>query len=203
MAPTDSAPSTSRLEHRARLLAWATVGWNVLEAVVALAAGTVASSIALVSFGLDSMIEVFSAVVILWQFHGIAHDREERARRLIAFGFFGLAGYVAVQALVDLIASNEPESSPVGIALAIASLVVMPALAMAKRATGHRLGSHTVVADSNQTKLCAYLSVVLLVGLLLNAGLGWWWADPLAALGIAVLALNEGREAWRGDLCCD
>jgi divalent metal cation (Fe/Co/Zn/Cd) transporter len=192
-----------RLERRARLLAWCTVAWNVLEAVVAIAAGAVASSIALIGFGLDSTVEVFSAVVILWQFRGIAHEREAQARKLIAVSFFALAVYVAAQAVVDLVAGEEPSASPVGIALAVASLIVMPVLAMAKRDTGRRLHSDAVVADGNQTKLCAYLSAILLGGLVLNAALGWWWADPVAALAIAGLALNEGREAWRGDACCD
>jgi divalent metal cation (Fe/Co/Zn/Cd) transporter len=197
------AISATRLERRARLLAWSTVAWNVVEAVVAIAAGAVASSIALIGFGLDSTVEVFSALVILWQFRGIAHEREAQARKLIAVSFFVLAAYVAAQAVVDLVAQDEPASSPVGIALAVASLLVMPALAMAKRDTGRRLHSHAVLADGNQTKLCAYLSAILLGGLVLNATMGWWWADPVAALGIAGLALNEGREAWRGDACCD
>jgi divalent metal cation (Fe/Co/Zn/Cd) transporter len=179
------------------------VAWNVTEAVVAIVAGAVASSIALVGFGLDSTVEVFSALVILWQFHGSAIQREERARRLIAVGFFALAGYVAVQAVRDLVGLHEPDSSPVGIALAAASLLVMPVLAVAKRETGRLLHSDAVVADGNQTKLCAYLSAILLSGLLLNAALHWWWADPVAALAIAGLALSEGLEAWRGDFCCD
>jgi divalent metal cation (Fe/Co/Zn/Cd) transporter len=197
------AISATRLERRARLLAWATVAWNVVETVVAIAAGAVASSIALVGFGLDSTVEVFSAVVILWQFRGIAHEREAHARKLIAVSFFVLAAYVAVQAVVDLVARDEPAASPVGIALAVASLLIMPALAMAKRDTGRRLHSHAVLADGNQTKLCAYLSAILLGGLVLNATLGWWWADPIAALSIAALAVNEGHGAWRGDACCD
>lgn len=179
------------------------MAWNVIEAVVAIAAGAVASSIALIGFGLDSTVEVFSAMVILWQFRGIAHEREAQARKLIAVSFFVLAAYVAAQAVVDLVTRDEPASSPTGIALAVASLLVMPVLALAKRDTGRRLHSHAVVADGNQTKLCAYLSAILLGGLVLNATLGWWWADPVAALGIAALALNEGREAWRGDACCD
>jgi divalent metal cation (Fe/Co/Zn/Cd) transporter len=197
------AVSAARLERRARLLAWSTVAWNVVEAVVAIGAGAVASSIALISFGLDSTVEVFSALVILWHFHGMAHEREAQARRLISVSFFVLAAYVAVQAVVDLVARHEPASSSVGIALAVASLLVMPALAFAKRDTGRRLHSHAVLADGNQTKLCAYLSAILLGGLVLNATMGWWWADPVAALGIAGLALNEGRETWRGDACCD
>jgi divalent metal cation (Fe/Co/Zn/Cd) transporter len=194
---------TSTLERRAVRLAWATIAWNVIEAVIAITAGAAASSIALVGFGLDSSVEVMSAVVILWQFHGLAEERERRASKLIAVSFFSLAVYVAIQAIVDLSGRSEPESSWVGIVLAIASLVVMPLLARAKRRTGNELGSVTVVADSNQTKLCAYLSAILLGGLLLNSIVGWWWADPLAALGIAALAVNEGREAWRGEICGD
>ncbi len=191
------------LERRALRLAWATIAWNVVEAVVAIAAGAAAGSIALVGFGLDSTVEVLSAVVIVWQLHGLAKDRERIALKLIAVSFFALAGYVAIRAVVDLTCRSEPESSAVGIGLAIASLIVMPLLAAAKRRTGRQMGSSTVVADSNQTKLCAYLSAILLGGLILNATAGWWWADPIAALAIAVLAANEGREAWRGETCDD
>ena len=194
---------TSALQRRAVRLAWATIAWNVVEAVVAFAAGAAANSIALVGFGLDSTVEVMSAVVIVWQFRGLAEERERRALKLIAVSFFGLATYVAVQAIIDLAGNSEPKSSPVGIGLAIASLVVMPLLARAKRRTGNAMGSVTVVADSNQTKLCAYLSAILLGGLVLNATVGWWWADPIAALAIAALAVNEGREAWRGETCDD
>ena len=194
---------TPVLQRRAVRLAWATIAWNVVEAVVAIAAGAAANSIALVGFGLDSTVEVMSAVVIVWQFRGLAEERERRALKLIAVSFFGLAAYVGVQAIIDLAGNSEPESSPVGIGLAIASLVVMPLLARAKRRTGNAMGSVTVVADSNQTKLCAYLSAILLGGLVLNATTGWWWADPIAALAIAALAANEGREAWRGETCDD
>ena len=193
----------SRFEERAVRLAWATIVWNVVEAVVAIAAGAAASSIALVGFGLDSTVEVMSAVVIVWQFRGLAEDRERRALKLIAVSFFALAAYVGVQAIIDLLRRSEPKSSTVGIGLAIASLIVMPMLARAKRHNGSAMGSATVVADSNQTKLCAYLSAILLAGLILNATAGWWWADPLAALAIAGLAVNEGREAWRGETCDD
>lgn len=203
MRPILNITHASGLERRAVRLAWATIAWNVVEAAVAIAAGTAANSIALVGFGLDSTVEVMSAVVIVWQFRGLAEDRERRALKLIAVSFFGLAVYVAVQAVIDLATKSEPESSPVGIGLAIASLVVMPLLARAKRRTGDSLGSVTVVADSNQTKLCAYLSAILLGGLVLNTTVGWWWADPIAALAIAALAVNEGREAWRGETCDD
>jgi divalent metal cation (Fe/Co/Zn/Cd) transporter len=144
-------------------------------------------------------------VVILWQFRGVAHEREAQARKLIAVSFFVLAAYVATQAIVDLVTQDEPASSPAGIALAAASLLVMPALAMAKRDTGRRLHSHAVLADGNQTKLCAYLSAILLGGLVLNATMGWWWADPIAALGVVVFLVREGRgalEAEHVDECC-
>ena len=198
-----NAIARSRFQRRAVRLAWATIAWNAVEAVVAIVAGSAASSIALVGFGLDSTVEVMSAVVILWQFRGLAEDRERRALKLIAMSFFGLAAYVAVQAMVDLLEGSEPDSSAVGIGLAFASLIVMPVLAAAKRRNGNAMGSATVVADSNQTRLCAYLSAVLLAGLILNATVGWWWADPIAALAIAALATNEGREAWRGETCDD
>jgi divalent metal cation (Fe/Co/Zn/Cd) transporter len=200
---TSDVSSQARLRRWAIWLAWTTIGWNTLEAVIAITAGSGAGSVALVSFGLDSTIEVASAAVIIWQFSGLDVQRKQRALRLIGASFFALAAYVAVQAVVDLTSSNEPDSSIVGIALAITSLIVMPMLAVAKRRTGARLGSVTVTADSRQTMLCTYLSAVLLVGLVLNAIVGWWWADPLAALVIAGLATNEGIEAWNGDTCCD
>jgi divalent metal cation (Fe/Co/Zn/Cd) transporter len=184
------------------MLAWATIAWNTVEAVVAIVSGAVASSIALVGFGLDSTVEVLSASVIVWQMSGdVPEDREDQALRFIAVSFFALAAYVSVQAVIDLVSRSQPDSSMVGIALAAVSLVVMPLLAGLKRRNGRRLGSGSVVADSNQTMLCTYLSVVLLVGLLLNATVGWWWADPVAALVIAALASNEGRQAWRGERC--
>ena len=174
------------------------------EAVVAIVAGAVASSIALVSFGLDSTVEVLSASVIVWQMtRDVPEDREARALRLIAISFFALATYVSVQAFFDLLTTSEPDTSKVGIILDAVSVVVMPVLAALKRRNGQRLRSTSVVADSRQTMLCTYLSAVLLIGLLLNATVGWWWADPLAALVIAALAFHEGREAWRGDHCCD
>ena len=200
---------SARLERRRRQrialgLAWATIAWNTVEAVVAIAAGAAASSIALIGFGLDSTVEVLSASVIVWQMtRAVPEEREARALRLIAVTFFALAGYVAVQAVFDLVSDSEPESSTVGIALAAVSLVVMPTLAWLKHCNGRRLGSISVVADSRQTMLCTYLSAVLLIGLLLNATVGWWWADPLAALVIAGLAFKEGREAWQGERCCD
>lgn len=182
-------------------LAWATIVYNVIEAIVAISAGAAAGSVALIGFGLDSSVEVMSATVIVWQFRGIAESRERRALRLIALSFFALGSYVAVHAVVDLLRRSQPESSIVGIIVAALSLIVMPLLAYGKRRAARQLGSATVLADSNQTQLCTYLSAILLGGLVLNATVGWWWADPLAAIGIAVLAFSEGREAWRGDHC--
>ncbi len=182
-------------------LAWATIVWNVVEAMVALGAGAAAGSIALIGFGLDSTVEVMSAVVILWQFRGLAASRERRALRLIAVSFFALGAYVALQAVINLTSRSAPDASAVGIGLAVASLIVMPVLARAKRRVGTQMGSATVVADSKQTQLCAYLSAILLGGLILNATVGWWWADPLAAIAISALAVDEGREAWRGQTC--
>ncbi len=193
----------SSLERRARLLAWATIGWNAAEGAIAVGAGVAAGSLALVGFGLDSFVEVFAGGVVLWQLRGGDEDRERRALRLIAISFFATAAYVVVEAARDLLAGSEPGESSIGIALAVVSLAVMPALAWAKRRTGHALGNRVVIADSTETALCSYLSAVLLVGLLVNAAVGWWWADTLAALFIAVLAAREGREAWRGELCCD
>jgi divalent metal cation (Fe/Co/Zn/Cd) transporter len=191
------------LGRRAQWLAGASVAYNVLEAVLAVAAGLVAGSVALVGFGLDSVVEVSSGLVILWQFrHRMPETRERQALRLMAIAFFALAAYVTVESVRGLFFGGQPESSPVGIGLAIASLVIMPFLSWAQRRTGRALGSATVVADSTQTLLCTYLSAVLLVGLTLNATLGWAWADPIAGLVIAAVAVREGVEAWRGEGCC-
>jgi divalent metal cation (Fe/Co/Zn/Cd) transporter len=200
-APT--ALDRSRLGRRARLLAGASVVYNVAEAVIAIAAGAAAGSVALIGFGLDSVVEVSSGLVILWQFnHSLPESRERQALRLIGLSFFALAAYVTVESLRTLVGGGSPDPSPVGIGLAAASLVVMPLLSWAQRRTGRALGSGSVVADSKQTLLCTYLSAVLLVGLVLNATLGWSWADPLAGLVIAAVAVREGVEAGRGDGCC-
>jgi divalent metal cation (Fe/Co/Zn/Cd) transporter len=191
-----------RWQRRALWLAYATVGYNAVEAAVAIWAGAAADSLALISFGGDSVIECLSALVIVWQFRAsVPEERERLALRGIAVAFFVLAAYVAVDAARSLLVGVEPEASPVGIALAVVSLVVMPVLTVAKRRVATRLGSATVHADSVQTLLCTYLSAVLLVGLVLNATLGWSWADPVAALVIAAVALREGLEAWRGEDC--
>ncbi|MEO5663760.1 MAG: cation transporter [Nocardioides sp.] len=191
------------LGRRAQLLAAASVAYNVVEAVIAITAGVVAGSVALVGFGLDSVVEVSSGLIILWQFrHSMPETRERLALRLMAISFFVLAAYVAVESTRALVLATDPDPSPVGIGLAAASLVVMPLLSWAQRRTGKALGSNAVVADSTQTLLCTYLSAVLLVGLLLNATLGWSWADPIAGLVIAAIAVKEGRDAWRGEGCC-
>jgi divalent metal cation (Fe/Co/Zn/Cd) transporter len=190
---------TDRLRRRGLLLEYATIGWNLLEAIVAVWAGIAARSIALIGFGLDSLIEVFAASVVVWELRGENEDRQAKALRLIAISFFVLAVYVSIEAVRDLFIQSEAAQSTVGIILAAVSLLVMPLLAIAKRQTGRQLDSPTLLADAMETLLCSYLSAILLVGLLLNATIGWWWADPLAALGIAYLAVREGREAWRGD----
>ena len=191
------------LVRRARLLAGASVAYNVAEAVVAITSGRVADSTALVGFGLDSTVEVMSGLVILWQFgHPVPEEREHLARRLIAVSFFALAAYVTVESVRAVVAREQPDTSVVGIALAGLSLAVMPLLSQWQRRTGRELGSGAVVADGTQTLLCTYLSAVLLVGLLANALLGWWWLDPVAALVIAAVAVREGRSNWRGDACC-
>jgi divalent metal cation (Fe/Co/Zn/Cd) transporter len=198
-----SVDSRRSLGRRARLLAGASVAYNLIEAAVAVTAGVAAGSVALVGFGLDSIVEVSSGLVVLWQFsHRIPESREHQALRLMAIGFFGLAAYVTVESVRGLIGGSDPSPSPVGIALAALSLVIMPLLSVAQRRTGKALGSNAVVADGTQTLLCTYLSAVLLVGLVLNATLGWSWADPIAGLVIAAIAAREGLEAWRGEGCC-
>jgi divalent metal cation (Fe/Co/Zn/Cd) transporter len=186
-----------------RLLVAATITYNVVEAVVAICAGASASSSALVGFGLDSTIEVASAAAVAWQFAGRDPEARERAAlRVIAVSFFALAAYVTVESVRTLLGAAEPEPSTVGIVLAAVSLVVMPFLSAAQRRAGRALGSSSAVADSKQTLLCTYLSGVLLLGLVLNATLGWSWADPVVALVIAAVAVREGITAWRGEHCC-
>jgi len=201
--PSLDATEKARLGRRAQQLAAASVTYNVIEAMIAITAGIVAGSVALIGFGLDSVVEVSSGLIILWQFrHRLPESRERQALRLMAFSFFALAAYVTFESARALVSGHDPDPSPVGIGLAAASLVIMPFLSWAQRRTGKALGSNAVVADSTQTLLCTYLSAVLLVGLLLNATLGWSWADPIAGLVIAAIAVKEGREAWRGEGCC-
>ncbi|MFC4376092.1 cation diffusion facilitator family transporter [Nocardia halotolerans] len=191
------------LARRIRWFVAATILYNVLEAAIALSEGVRVSSTALIGFGLDSVIEVSSAAAVAWQFAGPDPQARERvALRVIATSFFALAAYVAFDAIRALFGDGEAQPSPVGIVLAAVSLAVMPVLSLAQRRAGRELGSASAVADSKQTLLCTYLSAVLLVGLVLNSVFGWSWADPIAALVIAVIAVKEGRNAARGDTCC-
>lgn len=191
------------LTRRIRWFVAATISYNVIEAIIALSEGARVSSTALVGFGLDSVIEVSSAAAVAWQFAGRDPEaREKVALRIIAFSFFGLATYVTVDAIRSLVGFGEAQHSSVGIILAAASLVVMPVLSYVQRRAGRELGSLSAVADSKQTLLCTYLSAILLIGLLLNSLLGWSWADPIAALAIAGIAVKEGLNAWKGDTCC-
>jgi divalent metal cation (Fe/Co/Zn/Cd) transporter len=201
---TTDATRRAVLQRRIRAVVAFTIAYNVLEAIIALAAGSVASSAALIGFGLDSIVEVLSAAAVAWQF--AAPDPEQRERtalRIIAVSFFALAAWVSVDAVLSLAGVRDPSPSPVGIALAAVSLVVMPVVSWIERRAGRELGSASAVADSKQTLMCAYLSAALLVGLLLNALLGWEWADAVAALVIAAFAVREGVEAWRGDACAE
>ena len=203
MSPATGPARRAVLRRRIRLLVAATITYNVVEAIVAISAGTVAGSIALVGFGLDSVIEVSSAAAVAWQFSAPDPERREQvALRVIAGSFFALAAYVTVEALRTLVTGSEPERSTAGIVLVAVSVVVMPFLSWAQRRAGRELGSASAVADSRQTLLCTYLSAGVLVGLVLNAALGWWWADPVVALGLAVVAVREGREALHGQTCC-
>jgi divalent metal cation (Fe/Co/Zn/Cd) transporter len=208
---------TSHLERATGLrrgihLEYLTIGWNVLECAVAVIAGVLAGSVALIGFGVDSAIESVSGAVLLWrlQVERLApEDRtraehvERRALRLVGISFFLLAVYIGVDALHTLLTREPPKTSLPGLVLAVLSLIVMPLLARAKRHTAAHLNSAALHADSRQTSLCAYLSAILLGGLLLNATLGWWWADPVAALAMAPIIVGEGRQAYRSEACVD
>lgn len=190
-----------RLHRRVRFIVAFTITYNVIEAVVAITAGTLASSAALIGFGLDSVVEVLSAVAVAWQFTRKDPERWEKVTvRAIGIAFFALAAYVTVDAILTLTGAEEVYHSPLGIGIAVASLIIMPALAWLEFRTGHELDSRSVQADAKQLLLCSYLSGTVLVGLLLNALFGWMWADSVAALVIAALAIREGIEAWRGDV---
>jgi divalent metal cation (Fe/Co/Zn/Cd) transporter len=204
VAPAVRPAEHERLVRRARGLAWVGLAWHVAEAAVAIGAGVVAGSVALVGFGADSLIEAAAGLVVLWLMTGgrSASERaERRAQQLIAASFLLLAAYVGVEAVRDLLGGHHPDASWVGVGLAIVTLAAMPPLAAAKRRVGERLGSSATASESRQTMLCAYLSAGLLAGLLANAVAGWWWADPLVALGIGAVALREARAAWRGESC--
>jgi divalent metal cation (Fe/Co/Zn/Cd) transporter len=194
----------AKLQRQGRRLAWAGIAWHFIEFAIAVGAGVADSSIALLGFGIDSLIEALAGFVVLWLFTGRrinSPTAERRAQQMIAVSFYVLAAYIGIEAIRSLVGGHEPDASWVGIALAAFTAPTMPLLAMAKRRIGHKLGSSAAVQEASQTQLCAYLSVALLVGLGANALLGWWWADPITALAIAAVALREGRESWRGDSC--
>ena len=200
------AAQRARLERRARLLAWGGIGWHVVEFGIALGAGIAAGSIALIGFGADSLIESVAGLVVVWLFTGArlgSHGAERQAQRMISLSFYLLAAYVTAEAVNTLVGQDHPETSWVGIGLAAFTAPTMPLFAIVKRRVANRLHSAAAVKEASQTQLCAYLSVALLVGLLANALAGWWWADPLAALAIAAVAVKEGRESWRGEGCCE
>ena len=202
MHPSERA----RLERQARLLAWGGIAYHVLEFAVALIAGIAAGSIALIGFGADSLIEALAGFVVLWLFTGVrigSSSAERRAQQMIAGSFFVLAAYVGVESIRSLVGGNEPDASWLGIGLAAFTIPTMPLLAHFKRRIGNKLHSAATVKEASQTQLCAYLAVALLIGLLANAVLGWWWADPAAALVIAGVATREGVQSWRGEGCCD
>jgi divalent metal cation (Fe/Co/Zn/Cd) transporter len=202
--PAKPSPShaRTRLVRRARLLAWVGLGWHAIEATVALTAGVVAGSVALIGFGADSLIEAMAGLVVLWRLASAHAMSERRAQQMIAISFYVLSAYVAVEAIRALAAVDRPAASWVGIGLSIVTLATMLPLASAKARVADALRSAATKSESRQTMLCAYLSAALLVGLGLNALFGWWWADPVTALGIAGVALKEGRDAWRGESCC-
>lgn len=192
------------LERRARLLAWGGNAWHIVEFAIAIGAGIAAGSIALVAFGADSLIEGGAGLVIVWLFTGARRGSaaaERRAQQFVAVSYFILAAYVTVDAVLALIGGHHPDISWIGIGLAAVTAPTMPLLARAKRKVGHALGSSATVSEAEQNQICAYLSIALLVGLGANAAFGWWWADPLAALVIAAVAVREGRESWRGESC--
>jgi divalent metal cation (Fe/Co/Zn/Cd) transporter len=199
------SPAYLREARKAKWLSWASLAYMVVEGVVAVAAGIVAGSIALIGFGLDSAIEGFASVVIVWRFTGwrtLSHAAEDRAQKLVAIQFFILAPYVGFESVRALLERHHADESMVGIALAASSLVVMPWLGRAKQRIGARIGSSATASEGKQNLLCAYLAGALLVGLLGNALFGAWWLDPIIGLLIAGLAIQEGRESWRGDACC-
>ena len=211
--PTISAPQPTgfdeatyrRLAGRVKLLSWLSLAWMTVEGAVAIAAGIVASSIALIGFGLDSAIEGFASVIIIWRFTGqrmLSHAAEERAQKLVAAQFFLLAPYVAFESVRALLGGEHPDPSTVGIALAAGSVVIMPVLGIAKQRLADQLGSAATKGEGRQNMLCAYLAGALLIGLLGNSLAGAWWLDPVVGLLIAAVAVREGLEAWRGEGCC-
>jgi divalent metal cation (Fe/Co/Zn/Cd) transporter len=202
--PSLSAQERAAFQRRAKLLAWSGNGWHAIEFAIAVGAGIAAGSVALIGFGIDSVIEALAGGVIVWLFsggRGSSHTAERRAQQLVAASYAILVAYIGVEASPDLIASHHPAASWVGIGLAAFTAPTMPLLARAKRRVGSKLNSSATVSEAGQNMICAYLSVALLLGLLANALAGWWWADPAAALVIAAVAAKEGIESWRGNSC--
>jgi divalent metal cation (Fe/Co/Zn/Cd) transporter len=208
-APAAGAPSGTThaaLARRVRLLSWLSLAWMTVEGAVAIIAGVVAGSVALVGFGVDSAIEGLASVIVIWRFTGtrtFSHEAERRAQKLVAISFFLLAPYIAQDAVRALVAGDHPDTSWVGIGLSIGSVIFMPLLGRAKQRLGSSLASAATAGEGTQNLLCAYLAAGVLVGLLANTVLGLWWLDPAVALGIAAVAVKEGRETWRGEGCCD
>jgi divalent metal cation (Fe/Co/Zn/Cd) transporter len=200
--PSTATGSRASLVRRARLLSWVGLGWHGIEAAVAIGAGVIVGSVALVGFGADSLIELAAGLVVLWRLASARAITERHAQQMIAVSFYLLSAYVAVEAVRSLTVGDRPGVSWIGIGLSVLTLATMPPLASAKAQVAEGLGSSATKSESRQTMLCAYLSAGLLFGLGLNALLGWWWADPTTALGIACVALREGRDAWRGQACC-
>ena len=199
--PTPNTPDTSRtarLRQRGFWLEYTSMAWMTAEAAVAITAGVTASSIALIGFGFDSVIELFAATIVVWQLRGetTGQERETPAVRLIGVTFFALAAYLTAQSIRDLVTQSHPQPSVAGLAVTAAALIVMPLLALAKRTTGRALGNRTLIADSAESAFCAFTSAAALLGVGLNSWLGWWWADPAAGLAIAALAVKEGLETW-------
>jgi len=194
-----------RAARLARWLAWASLGWMTVEGAVGLAAGFGAGSIALVGWALSSVVEGLASIIVIWRFTGsrtLSATAEARAQRAVAVSFWLLAPYVAVESVRDLVAGDRADVAPLGIAITVSSLVLMPALGVAKRRLGARLGSGATAGEGTQNLLCAYLAAAVLVGLVANGLFGWWWLDPIAGLAVAAVAVKEGRDAWRGEGCC-
>jgi len=205
------SPTTAEfalIAQRGKRLEYLTIGWNGLEGLAALATGIIAGSVSLVGFGVDSFIEVTSAVAVLWRLSAIA-DEESRERnerltlKIVGICFLGLSAYIAYASISNLLRRHAPEHSIAGIVVACAALVAMPLLARAKKQIGEQLGSGAMLADARQADFCTYLSAILLAGLILNAAFGWWWADPIAALAMTPIIAKEGLNAWQGKACCE
>ena len=194
-----TAEEQHRLTRRGFWLEYASMAWMTVEAAAAITAGIIASSIALIGFGLDSVIEFFAAAIVVWQLRGDSGERETRAVRIIGITFFVLAAYLTAESILALISHAKPEQSVLGLAVTAAALLVMPSLAWAKQRTGQALGNRTLIADAAESAFCAFTSGAALIGFGLSAWLGWWWADPAAALVIAALAVREGLEVWEDD----